>query len=111
MSRETQRDRLRMFFEANIGKPIPLSEILSLRISQYGSRVFELRREGYDIRNETVSVVDGQKHTTFTYFGRKPEPTHNDDHEPSAPTALGDYARHTREVEAKATPLFAEVRQ
>jgi hypothetical protein len=74
MSRTSQRDKLRLLFEANIGKPIPLPEILSLRISQYGTRILELRRQGYDIRNETVDVVDGQKHTTFTYYGRKTAP-------------------------------------
>ena len=71
MSRTTQRDRLRLLFEANLSVPIPLPKILELGIAQYGARILELRREGYDIRNDTVDVVDGQKHTAFTYHGRR----------------------------------------
>jgi len=111
MSHTTQRDRLRALFEANLGNPIPLPEILSLGIAQYGARILELRREGNDIRSTVEDVVDGRKHTTFTYYGRKPEPIHSDGCEPSAPSVLSDYARHTCELEAKSAPLFAEVRR
>lgn len=109
MSRSTQRDRLLAFFEANLGKPIPLPEILSLGIAQYGARILELRRENYDIRSETVDVVDGRKHTTFTYYGRKPDPVHGGDHESSAPLMPGDYGSETRRIEKQAAPLFLGV--
>lgn len=112
MSHTTQRDRLRILFEANLGKPIPLPEILSLSVAQYGARIFELRREGYDIRSKTVYVVNDRKYTTFTYFGRKANPIHGGDHESFTPPADGGdwYERATGCERPKETatdlPLF-----
>jgi hypothetical protein len=39
---------------------VSLPEILDLRISQFGARILELRREGYNIINRT-KVIDGVK--------------------------------------------------
>lgn len=46
------------------GEWVPLPRILELRISQYGSRVLELRRKGFQIENRT-ETVDGVRHSWF----------------------------------------------
>ncbi|NQT23274.1 MAG: hypothetical protein HQ579_07570 [Candidatus Omnitrophica bacterium] len=63
----TQKDRLRNFFQSCPGQWIALTTILDMRISQYGSRILDLRREGMQIDNKVVKVVNGQKWTAFRY--------------------------------------------
>lgn len=64
--RKTQVQRLKELFESRPNQRIPLPEILSMGISQYGARIFELRQEGMPIVNEGVTV-DGIRKTWFTY--------------------------------------------
>jgi hypothetical protein len=60
----TQRSRiLQVFLEARGGE-VPLHRILDLKISQYGTRILELRRLGFRITNRTERV-DGQTHSYF----------------------------------------------
>ena len=63
----SQRDRIRNLFLSRPNQDIPLTEILDMRISQYGSRVLELRREGMVIQNRTKHV-DGVNHSWFKYI-------------------------------------------
>lgn len=63
-SRLTQRARiLQVLLEAR-GQEVPLADILDLRIGQYGSRLLELRRLGFKIRNRT-QTIDGRRHSWF----------------------------------------------
>lgn len=49
--RGTQRARLLRFLEQNAGQWVPLPRVLELGIAQYGARILELRRMGYQIEN------------------------------------------------------------
>ena len=71
MTFDRQRDRLLCLFQANEGRPVALPVILALGIAQYNARIYELRREGYIIENEIVDIVDGARHTAFTYKGKR----------------------------------------
>jgi hypothetical protein len=51
MNRGTQKQRMLEKLQANYGQWVPLPEILALGIAQYGARLFELRRAGYEIEN------------------------------------------------------------
>jgi len=63
-SARAQCDRiLKLLLEAK-GRPVSLPEILELHISPYGARIYELRKLGFDIRNQ-ISWVDGEKHSAF----------------------------------------------
>jgi hypothetical protein len=62
-----QKDKLKNLFKTNPNKWISLPEILSMGIAQYGARILELRREGMNIENKILEIVDGQKHTAFRY--------------------------------------------
>lgn len=46
-------------------REIPLPEILALRISQFGTRIKELREAGWDIRNRQDSV-EGQRRSWYS---------------------------------------------
>lgn len=60
----SQRARiLKLLLDAN-GREVPLPEILALAISQYGSRVLELRRAGFQIINR-MQWIRGSCHTWF----------------------------------------------
>jgi Helix-turn-helix domain len=50
--RATQRDRLLALLRDHHGSWVPLSAILDLQIAQYGTRILELRRAGYQIENK-----------------------------------------------------------
>lgn len=53
--RQTQRQRLRELFEQREGQWIPLPEILSMSIAQFGARLKELRDiEGMHIENRMM---------------------------------------------------------
>jgi hypothetical protein len=67
----TQRDKLFQLFESRPGQWIPLPEILQLGIAQYNARIYELRKEGKEIQNKTIEIVDGQKHTAFMYVKKE----------------------------------------
>lgn len=56
---------LRLLIEAH-GSWVPLPEILKLGIAQYGARVLELRRLGFNIENRTERVTGTrQRHSWF----------------------------------------------
>lgn len=71
MQRITQRDRILSLFQSRQNEWVPLPDILDLRISQFGARILELRRLGYDIRNRTEHR-GGQVHSWFRLVIEQP---------------------------------------
>jgi helix-turn-helix protein len=64
MNRTGQRELLLTMFQRAKGAEVPLTAILQLRISQFGARIFELRREGYVIKNRTEHI-NGAVHSWY----------------------------------------------
>jgi hypothetical protein len=61
----SQCGRILRLLESRRGEWVPLYEILNLKISQYGTRVKELRDNwGYAIENKT-ETANGQRHSWF----------------------------------------------
>jgi hypothetical protein len=56
-ARKNQRERLLALLHCHQGEWVPLPAILDLRISQYGTRILELRRAGHVIESRQL---DGQ---------------------------------------------------
>ncbi len=65
-ARLTQRDRLRLLFEENIGKWIPLPQIQALGIAMYPPRIKELRDEGMNIINKEERI-NGVNHSWYMF--------------------------------------------
>jgi Helix-turn-helix domain len=63
-SKKTQRARILAILLNAKGAWVPLSQILDLQISQFGSRILELRRSGFMIENEQ-ETVGGQRHSRY----------------------------------------------
>ena len=63
-ARNTQRAKILAELVSAHGEWVPLPTILALKISQFGARMFELRRLGFRIVNRT-SNVDGIKHSWY----------------------------------------------
>jgi Helix-turn-helix domain len=63
-NRATQRGRILGLLIDARGAWVELPAILELQISQFGSRIFELRRSGFTIENEQ-EVVGGQRHSRY----------------------------------------------
>jgi Helix-turn-helix domain len=64
-SKKTQRARILSLLVQAKGAEVPLSAILDLRISQFGARIYELRKKlGFRIVNRTERV-DGQTRSWF----------------------------------------------
>jgi hypothetical protein len=62
--RDTQRAQIHALLIEARGAEVPLPQILDLKISQFGARILELRREGHKIINRTANI-DGQKHSWY----------------------------------------------
>jgi len=60
----TQRAKILSLLTAARGGWVPLPEILELKVSQYGTRILELRRSGHKIENKT-ETVNGKRHSWF----------------------------------------------
>ena len=68
-----QRDRILALLVDARGGPVPAPALAAIAL-QYSARIFELRRKGFDIRNET-KIVDGQCHSSFRLqFVASPRP-------------------------------------
>jgi hypothetical protein len=75
--RDTQRQQiLALLLEAR-GAEVPLPQILELKISQFGARILELRRDGHRIINRTANI-DGQKYSWYRLESALPAPTTSD---------------------------------
>jgi len=69
-NRPTQTERLVTLLRERSPSWVPLAEILNLRISQYGARVYQARHEwGLNIENR-VEIVEGEKHSSFRLVSR-----------------------------------------
>jgi len=65
---------------------VPHPDILALKISQYGARIYQARHEwGLNIENRT-EIVDGKKHSWFRLV--EPPPTAPISQAPSEPLPL-----------------------
>lgn len=64
MNRATQRELILSMFQRANRAEVPLTAILQLKISQFGARIFELRREGYVIKNRTEHI-NGAVHSWY----------------------------------------------
>ncbi len=64
MNRATQRELILSMFQRANSAEVPLTAILQLKISQFGARIFELRREGYVIKNRTEHI-NGAVHSWY----------------------------------------------
>jgi hypothetical protein len=64
------RRKIRELFEGRPGEWIPLPTILRLGVAQYNARILELRREGYQIENET-QWIEGVRTSRFRFMGKR----------------------------------------
>jgi hypothetical protein len=72
-SAKTQRARvLRLLIDAH-GAWVPLPQILELRISQFGARIFELRRLGFQIENKTERNDSGAVYSWYRLVSDTPK--------------------------------------
>lgn len=95
----SQCGRILRLLESRRGEWIALPEILSLKISQYGTRVKELRDNwGFQIENK-VETVDTQRHSWFRLM---PSPAAN----PAPSPDRFDQSHH--EDLQREVPLFAD---
>lgn len=62
----SQCKRILALLESYKGGWCPLPKILKLQISQYGTRILEMRRTGTIIENKT-EWINGEKHSWFRY--------------------------------------------
>jgi hypothetical protein len=70
---KTQRAAiLRLLIDAR-GAWVPLPQILDLHISQFGARIFELRRLGFSIENRTERDDSGVVHSWYRVVGDLPK--------------------------------------
>ena len=76
MSRRNQRDVILDVLQRARGQEVPLPAILSLRISQFGARIKELRAEGHIIRNR-IEHRDGQVFSWYCLESSPGEKTRN----------------------------------
>ena len=60
-----QCDRILAVLKASEGQWVPLPRLLELQVSQYGARVHELRKRGWQIENKSEYQTDGSRHTWF----------------------------------------------
>lgn len=64
MSHQTQQRRILALLERYSPNWCPLPEILDLHISQYGTRIRELRQQGFRIENR-IEQVGRERHSWF----------------------------------------------
>ncbi|MGA9508149.1 MAG: hypothetical protein WBV55_05825 [Candidatus Sulfotelmatobacter sp.] len=110
MSRRNQRDVILDVLQRARGQEVPLPAILSLRISQFGARIKELRAEGHIIRNR-VEHRDGQVFSWYRLESSSGEitratprentrlNTHGDAREQIAPATFPQFGDLTKEME------------
>lgn len=63
--RDTQAQRILKLLQRYSPNEVSLVEILDLHIAQFGARILELRRAGYDIRNRRETANDGTVHSWY----------------------------------------------
>ena len=73
-NRRTQRDRLLGLLLEARGSEVSLRQILDLHISQFGSRILELRAMGFNISNR-MEIVAGEKRSWYRLQSGPSTPT------------------------------------
>jgi Helix-turn-helix domain len=105
-SRKTQRARiLRLLIDAR-GAWVSLPTILDLHISQFGARIFELRRMGFGIENKTERDDSGAVHSWYRL--NSPAPAESPAvATPALPRAASSFGaeRYERQTGQKRAPL------
>jgi Helix-turn-helix domain len=69
----TQREAILKLLTAARGQEVSLPQILGLKISQFGARILELRRQGYVIKNR-IAHEDGKVLSWYRLEGKKETP-------------------------------------
>lgn len=67
IKRLSQEDRLERVFKSRPNEYISLSDILDMRISQYGRAIHTLRHKRHMIIDNKTEPVDGETHSWFIY--------------------------------------------
>jgi hypothetical protein len=62
--RITQQKRILTLLNSRPNQWVPLPDILDLHIAQYGTRIKELRADGFQIENKT-EWINGARHSWF----------------------------------------------
>ena len=103
---DSQCGRILRLLESRRGEWVALPEILALRISQYGTRVKELRDDWGLLIENKVEMVDGQRRSWFRLVDSLPKQK-----VVSSPESVpeSEYMRRINEEQARAMPLFAGV--
>lgn len=96
---KTQREKILALLAKARGQWIPLPQLMACA-AQYNSRIFELRRLGFDIENKT-ETIDGERHSWFRLappFEVTTEPVSGPDR----------FTQHHRADLQREVPLFAD---
>jgi hypothetical protein len=103
---QTQRGQILAVLREASGAWVPLPRILELGIAQYNARIFELRRAGFAIENQT-EAVRGERHSCFRLVLTPAVPAES----VQSQSLANQFERRHREDLERETPLFAnEVR-
>lgn len=80
MKKLSQKERILRAFKEN-NNVLSLKQILDMNISQYGTRINELKKK-YKIENQYLGTFNGVRHTQFILKGLKEkyEPSEGDTH-------------------------------
>jgi len=90
-NRPTQTERLVTLLRKRSPSWVPLAEILNLRISQYGARLYQARHEwGLNIENR-VEIVEGEKHSFFRLVSRPATATRRQEQDLVTPATSGSF--------------------
>ncbi|HEY6387280.1 MAG TPA: helix-turn-helix domain-containing protein [Candidatus Acidoferrum sp.] len=73
-ARQTQRDRLLALLHSRENEWVPLPEILALGIAQFGARILELRRAGFDIANKIERDESSVVHSWYRLLASPKNP-------------------------------------
>jgi hypothetical protein len=73
LSAKTQRAPILRLLIDGRGGWVRLTEILELRISQFGARIFELRRTGFHIENKTERDDSGVVRSWYRFVNDTPK--------------------------------------
>jgi hypothetical protein len=108
LQNKTQRAAiLRLLIDAH-GAWVPCYQLSNIAL-QYNSRVWSLRRLGYNIENR-AERVNGERHSWFRLVS--PPPKTQEPSKPDQPKCSeSGYMKRRRQEDADALPLFAEVQE
>jgi hypothetical protein len=100
LNAKTQRARILRILVDACGAWVPLPKILELHISQFGARIFELRRTGFHIENKTERDDSGAIHSWYRLVSDAPKAEVS---KPDSPKPVPEWEDRPR---ATGLPLF-----